>query len=112
MCAEAGAETDEPEIAAGGARLFFAECFLECEEDGRAAHVTVVAQNPGTGFEAVWGDHRGQGLEYVASARVGDDPANWPRAAGRPEFVHGGSSELRDSAVEEVTEFTIAVFEA
>lgn len=111
MSAEAGAETYEPEIAVGGVGLFVAECFLECEEDGRAAHVAVVAENAGTGVEVVWCDHRGQSLEYVASTRVGDDSANRPWAAGRPEFVHGGSGELRDGAVEEVAKFTIAMFE-
>ena len=49
VCAEAGAETYEPEIAAVGAGLFFAEGFFECEEDRRAAHVTVVTEYPGAG---------------------------------------------------------------
>ena len=111
MGAEAGAETHEPEISGdvGGRRG--AKRFLKREEDGRAAHIAVVAEDAGAGVEGVGCDDGREGVEDVAATWVGDDAADRSWSSSGPKFLHGGSCELRDGTIKEVAELPVAVLE-
>lgn len=112
MGAKLCAKTHEPKIAVGGVGRGFAKCFFERKEHGRAAHVTVVAEDAGAGGKRLWGDDRRDGVEHIATAGMSNDPGNGTRSAVRPEAPDGVCGERADGAVEEIAELAVALLEA